>query len=502
MSDSNLILDLQHITKTYPGVVALNDVSLQIRRGEVHALVGENGAGKSTLIKSFSGAQTPDSGNIIIDGETFSKLTPQLSEEKGVGVIYQEFNLVNELSVAENVFLGHSPLRHGLFIDRKIMNEKAKELFKTLDIEINPDMLVSQLTVGYQQMVEIAKALSMNAKIIVMDEPSAPLTNVEVEHLFKVIHTLKEQEVTVIYISHRLDEIFAISDRVSVMRDGQLITTMDTKDIVDEKELIKLMVGREFNEKFPPKPDCIKNEVALEVKNLSGNGVENISFEVHNGEILGFGGLIGAGRTETAELLFGAKQKTGGRVILNGKEINCKSTGEAIKEGIAYVPEDRKRQGILADISIRENITMAILTRIASLSLVNKKAERTIVDKYYRELKIKTPTLEQLVKHLSGGNQQKVVVAKWLASEPTLIILDEPTRGIDVGAKYEIYKLINQLVEMGKAVIMISSEMEELIGMSDRIVVLCEGHKTGMLERREFSQEKILELASMSKQTN
>ena len=488
------ILKLMNLSKTYPGVVALDDVSLEIRKGEVHALVGENGAGKSTLIKCCSGAIKPNQGTIVIEDEPFTDLTPELSEKKGLSVIYQEFNLIQELTVAENVFLGRA-IRNGIVIDMKAMAERTKEVFSQLHIDINPYELVKNLTVGYQQMVEIAKALSMNAKILFMDEPTAPLTKNETDDLFRIVKKLKESGVTIIYISHRLEEIFHLCDRVTVLRDGQKIKTLNTGE-TDKRQLIELMVGREFKETFPPRSGCMTDEIVLDVKNLTGNGVEDISFKVKKGEILGLGGLIGAGRTELAELIFGVEPIKSGSVVLNDTEIFSKDPEDAIKHGIAYVSEDRKQKGVLLDINIRENISVAILKRLSRFFVIDKRKEASISGKFQKQLSIKTPSLNQLVKNLSGGNQQKVVLAKWLSSEPDLIILDEPTRGIDVGAKYEIYKLINELVELGKAVIMISSEMEELIGISDRIIVLSEGEMTGELSKGEFNQEKILEYAS------
>jgi ribose transport system ATP-binding protein len=491
---TEILLQLKNITKIYPGVTALNDITLDVRNGEVHALVGENGAGKSTLIKTCSGAIRPDSGKIIINGETFTHMTPKLSKEKGIAVIYQEFNLVNELTVAENVFLGRA-IRNGIIVDKKAMAQKAAEIFTQFDINIDPNAMVSGLTVGYRQIVEIVKALSTSAKLIVMDEPSAPLTNAEVEHLYAIVKKLKATGVTIIYISHRLDEVLHLSDRITVMRDGEKIETVNTADI-DIPRLIASMVGRELKETFPPRENCVCDEVVLEVQGLTGNGVRDISFNVKKGEILGFAGLIGAGRTELAELIFQVKPRQDGTIRIRGREINYKNVASAIGGGVSLVPEDRKRHGVFLETSIRENIVITILRRISSLSVVHKKEERQIVQKYRDELRIKTPGIEQQVKNLSGGNQQKVVVAKWLATEPELIILDEPTRGIDVGAKYEIYKLINDLVAAGKTIILISSEMGELIGMADRIIVLADGRVTGELERPEFNQERIMAMAS------
>jgi ribose transport system ATP-binding protein len=488
------ILQLQNITKKYPGVIALNNVSIDVAKGEVHALVGENGAGKSTLIKSCTGAVVPDEGKIVIEGKEFSSLTPTLAEENGIAVIYQEFNLVGELSVAENIFLGRA-IRKGIVVDKKAMVRESAAIFEQFNIDIDPNKLVSNLTVGYQQLVEIAKAISQQANILIMDEPSAPLTQAEAERLYQMVEKLKASGVTIVYISHRMEEIFRLTDSITVLRDGQKIATVKTSD-TNLDALVKLMVGRELKETYPVRKDCISEDVMLDVQNLSGNGVHDISFKINRGEVLGFAGLIGAGRTETAELLFGAARKTGGRVYLNGKENNPKSPREAIDSGIALVPEDRKGKGALLEMDIRTNTSMAILERISRFFMVNKKEEKRIANHYKDAIRIKTPSIEQKIKNLSGGNQQKVIIARWLASEPELVIFDEPTRGIDVGAKSEIYTLVNSLVEDGKAVMMISSEMEEVMGMSDRIIVLCDGKISGVLDRKEFNQETIMGFAS------
>ncbi|MDR1248169.1 MAG: sugar ABC transporter ATP-binding protein [Treponema sp.] len=494
-------LQLKNISKTYPGVIALDEVSLDILRGEVHALVGENGAGKSTLIKISAGAVAPDKGHIVVNGREFSAMTPKLAKENGIAVIYQEFNLVDELSAAENIFLGRAirkGKRPGIRIDRKAMEEKSAELFKMLAIDINPRELVRNLTVGYQQLVEIAKAVSEKAHILIMDEPSAPLTNAEAGKMFEMVDRLKAQGVTIIYISHRMDEIFRLSDRVTVMRDGRKIETLRTSDTSVE-HLVTAMVGRELKETYPPRSGAsVKEDVLLEVKGLSGNGLKDISFSVRRGEILGLAGLIGAGRTELAELLFGVKPKNAGSIFLKGKVMIPKTPRDAINSGIALVPEDRKRQGAFLDIDIRGNISMAVLGRISRLSVVDKQQEQNLAESYKNSMSIKTPSLFQKIKNLSGGNQQKVIIAKWLATMPDLIILDEPTRGIDVGAKHEIYKLINELVELGKTILMISSEMEELLGMADRIIVLSEGRMTGEIAKKDFDQELIMRYASKS----
>ena len=496
MSDN--ILELKHITKLYPGVVALNDVSLEVRRGEILALVGENGAGKSTLIKTCSGAITPTQGEIVINGKSFTGMTPQTSEQNGIGVIYQEFNLVGDLSVAENIFLGRA-IRKGMVIDLKAMERESKKILDSLNIKINPKTLVKTLSVGYQQMVEIAKAVSQNAKLLIMDEPSAPLTSAEVEAMFAIVDKLKAGGVSIIYISHRLDEIFRLADRITILRDGQYVTTLNT-DETNKDELVKYMVGRQLTEVYPKRDEiCVKDEVIFEAVNVSGNGDKNISFKIHRGEVLGLGGLVGAGRTEFAELMFGMRPKTAGKFNFKGKDITPKTPQEASELGIGLVPEDRKTEGALLGMSIRCNINMPIYQRISKGTVINEKKEEEIAQTYRKEISIKTPTLDQLVKNLSGGNQQKVILAKWLAADSELLIFDEPTRGIDVGAKQEIYTLINHLVEQGKTVLMISSEMEELMGMSDRILILAEGNMTGELNKSEFNQERIMQLASIEK---
>ena len=489
------VLELEHIRKEYPGVVALKDVTLQLRKGEVLGLIGENGAGKSTLIKCCSGAVIPTSGKIKVNGKEFDRMTPQLAAENGIAIIYQEFNNVGELSAAENLFLGR-PIRNGIMIDRKAMEAEAAKAFAQLQIKIDPRELVKNLSVGYQQMIEIAKAIQQNAKVLIMDEPSAPLTSNEVENMFKVVELLRTQGVSIIYISHRLEEIFRLSDRIEVIRDGEYVTTLITPEATVD-ELIRLMVGREMTQKYPPRKDCIdEKNVVLELKNVTGNGDHNMSLKVHAGEVLGLGGLVGAGRTELAEVIFGAKPKESGQILLHGREINPKSPREAIDLGIALVPEDRKRHGALLTNSIKNNINMPIYERISKASVIDSGTEKKTAEKYRKEIQIKCPTINQLVKNLSGGNQQKVILGKWLAADSTLIIFDEPTRGIDVGAKFEIYKLINDLVESGRSVRMISSEMEELIGMSDRIIVLAEGQMTGELEKEEFNADTIMAYAS------
>ena len=491
----DFVLELEHIRKEYPGVVALSDVTLQLRRAEILGLIGENGAGKSTLIKCCSGAVVPTSGKIKINGKEFDRMTPQLAAENGIAIIYQEFNNVKELSAAENMFLGR-PIRKGISIDRKAMEAEAAKAFQQLHIKINPRELVKNLSVGYQQMIEIAKAVQQNAQVLIMDEPSAPLTNNEVDAMFEVVNLLRNKGVSIIYISHRLEEIFYLSDRIEVIRDGEYVDTLITRNATED-QLIQMMVGREMTTKYPERKPCIdESKVVLELKNVYGNGDKNMSLKIHAGEVLGLGGLVGAGRTELAQVIFGAKPKESGQIFLNGKEINPKSPREAIDLGIAMLPEDRKRHGALLGVSIKNNINMPTYDRISKATVIDLKTERERAEKYRKEIQIKCPTVNQLVRNLSGGNQQKVILGKWLAADSQLIIFDEPTRGIDVGAKFEIYKLINELVEQGRAVLMISSEMEELIGMSDRIIVLAEREMTGELKKEQFDANTIMAMAS------
>ncbi len=490
----DVILSVDHLYKTYPGVIALNNVTFTLLRGEIHALMGENGAGKSTLIKVIAGSIAPDKGTFTIDGETFTHITPHRSKELGVEVIYQELNLLPDLSVAENIFMGRY-LGNGFLINMQAMIRQTAELFRDLGIEIDPQKKVKELSMAQMQFVEIAKAVCHEAKILVMDEPTAPLTSQDVRKLFTLIHRMKDKGVTIIYISHRIPEVYELADRISVMRDGELIATKEVSDM-SESELIKKMVGRELNETYPPRNHSY-GDVLLEVRNLSGSGVHDINFQLHKGEILGVAGLIGSGRTETARMIFGADKRESGEILLEGKPLNIRSPRDAVRHGIMLLPEDRKLQGVLLNLSIRENIALPVEKSISRFMVVDMKQEKEIVNRYAERLRIKTPSLDQLVRNLSGGNQQKVVMSKWLASQPKILIIDEPTRGIDVGAKYEIYQIMNQLTEQGISIIMISSEMEELLGMADRIIVLHEGVMTGVLDHPSmFSQERVMAYAS------
>lgn len=487
------ILELEHISKLYPGVVALDDVSFSIEEGQVHALMGENGAGKSTLIKVISGAIKPEQGTIIIGNERYQSLTPALSKEKGVGVIYQEFNLVPTMSVVENIFLGEK-IGSKLTPDFKKMREMAREIFDEFGVDIDVDEMVSELTPGKQQLVEIAKTLTRNVKLIIMDEPSASISVADVKTLFDIIVKLKKKGVTIIYISHRMEEVFEIADAVSIMRDGHYIGTCDMKDVT-RKELITMMVGRELNESYPER-NTPKGKCVLEVEHLYGNGDRDISFSLHQGEILGIAGLVGAGRTELAKVIYGAAKMDHGVIKVDGKPVKIRTPHDAIEAGIGYIPEDRKNEGAFLEFPIDWNISIMCLEKYSKRMVVEVKKIEELVEEFQIKLGIKTPSIKQYVKNLSGGNQQKVVVAKTLATNSRIIIFDEPTRGIDVGAKQEIYQLMNAMVQQGISIVMISSEMEELIGMSDRIIVMHEGKLAGELEKKEFSQNKILEYAS------
>lgn len=488
---SNVILSIKNLTKTYPGVVALDNYSMDFEKGEVHALLGENGAGKSTLIKIISGAIEPDSGEIHIEDKIYKKMNPHLARELGVEVIYQEFSLVESLTVAHNVFLGSGK---GFITDLRDLKNKAGYIFNEMGVDIDTSAIVRTLSPAKKQLVEIAKAISRNAKILIMDEPSAPLSASEVETMFKIIAKLKELGVTIIYISHRIEELFRISDRVTVMRDGKFVATLITKN-TNRKELINLEVGRELKEYYPQRTGAL-SDIAIEVKHLSGNGDEDISFNVRKGEILGVAGLVGSGRTEMANVIFGSVKKDSGEIWVNGKKVDINSPDRAIKYGIGLIPEDRKNHGCILNANVLFNVSLSIFSKYSKWYGLNVK-KLSQVSKYYAEkLTIRTPSLLQPVRNLSGGNQQKVVLAKTLAADTNVLIFDEPTRGIDVGAKQEIYNLMIDLVNQGKAIIMISSEMEELLGMSDRLIVLSEGKFMGEIPKGKFDQRYVIELAS------
>ena len=493
MNEKDIILKLTNIDKSFPGVHALKNVSLEVRRGEVLALIGENGAGKSTLIKAITGAHAPDSGTIEFDGKVYDRMTPGQSVALGIGAIYQEFTLSPSLSVAENVYMGQR-INDGAFVDFKKMNQLTEDIIKKLGVKINPKAMVRSLSVGYKQLVEIAKALARNAKLLIMDEPTAPLTDDEVNQLFRIIEDLKANGITIIYISHRLDELFVVADRVAVMRDGEMITTKNI-DEINKAMLIQYMVGRQLKESFPEREKHY-GDVVLQAKEFCGESVGPVSFELRKGEILGFGGLVGAGRTELARALFGADAQVSGELYIRGKKVHFSSPMEAIAQGMGYVSEDRKNQGVLQNMGVDFNITLPIIKQISRLTIVNTGVEKEIVQKQVDDMHIKTPHFKQKTRNLSGGNQQKVVLGKWLASDAEILILDEPTRGIDVGSKQEIYQLINRLAQDGKAIIVISSEMEELLGLTDRMLILYEGNYVATLEKEDYSQERVIQYAS------
>lgn len=491
-----VILKMKEIDKSFPGVHALDHVNFEVRRGEVHALMGENGAGKSTLMKVLTGIYTKDSGTIEYEGKNVEFKNAREAQDAGVVIVHQELNMLGHLTVAQNIFIGRE-FKKGFKIDDKKMNEEAAKLFKALNIDIDPTETMSNLTVGKQQMCEIAKAISHDAKVIVFDEPSAALTEAEIQELFKIIRDLRKQNMGIVYISHRMDEIKVITDRVTVMRDGTYVGTLITEECTKD-DIINMMVGRVIYE--DPKSHSMvapNAPVVLKVENLNaGKMVQNVSFELRKGEILGFSGLMGAGRTETARAIFGADPKQSGKIYVNGKEVTINSPQDAVKAGIGYLSEDRKRYGIVVQKTIAENSTMACLEDFCTGSFIDKRKEKAVAQKYVDSLATKTPSVDQLVVNLSGGNQQKVVIAKWLVKNSDILIFDEPTRGIDVGAKNEIYKLMNKLAEEGKSIIMISSEMTEILRMSDRIIVMCEGKKTGEIGIEEAKQETIMNMAT------
>lgn len=492
-----VILEMKGIVKSFGPVKALKGVDLDLRAGEVHALMGENGAGKSTLMKVLTGIHDANEGTIHYNGKQVTYSKPKDAMEDGIVIVHQELNMMNHLTVAQNIFIGREEFRHNLLIDDGASIKKAKKLFELLKLDINPTEKVGNLTVGKQQMVEIAKALSMDAKVIVFDEPTAALTESEINELFVIIDDLRAKGVGIIYISHRMDEIARITDRVTVMRDGEYVGTVNTKETTKD-EIIAMMVGRTIYED-PKAASAVADDapVVLEVKNLNaGSSVKDVSFQLRKGEILGFSGLMGAGRTEVARLLFGADKKESGTIFVNGKEVTINSPQDAIREGIGYLSEDRKRFGCIVDMTIADNTVMTNLDHYIKGFLIDDREIVRVSDKFVDSLKTKTPSSKQLVRNLSGGNQQKVVIAKWLEQNSDILIFDEPTRGIDVGAKSEIYTLMNDLVAQGKSIIMISSELTEILRMSDRIVVMCEGRKTGELDISQATQERILALAT------
>jgi ribose transport system ATP-binding protein len=491
-----LFLEMRGVTKRYPGVLALDSVSFDLRSGEVHCLVGENGAGKSTLMKILSGAEPRDSGEIKIDGEFASISSPADAQSLGISIIYQDFKLVPELSVAENILLGHEPCRGKTpFVDRKRMRELSQEVLTELGEPIDVDLPVSSLSVARRQIVEIARVISRKARIVAMDEPSAPLTENELKRLFDVIRVLKGEGVGIIYISHRLEEIFEIGDRVTVLRDGKVTNTCAI-DEADTRSLIRWMVGRELESEFP-KVELTRGEEVLRVENLSrGNSVQKVTFTLHKGEILGLAGLVGAGRSELARLIFGVEKKDTGRMFLAGEEVSPQSPRKAIQLGIGLLTEDRNRYGLIMQMSVKENVSLSNLSALLRGLFINQRMEREAASQFVERLSIRTPSINQQVEFLSGGNRQKVVLARWLFTRCKLLIFDEPTAGIDVGVKYEIYNIINQLASDGIGVMVISSQLPELLGICSRIGVMCEGRLVGILSQREATQERVMTLAT------
>ena len=495
------LLEMEKISKTFPGVKALDDVKFDLKKGEVHVLLGENGAGKSTLIKILAGVHKPDCGTIKIHGDPVMNYNPHQAQEMGISVIYQELNLVPYLTVAENIFLGDEPLLPGTgFIDWKTLNQKAATVLTSIGSDINCKTVVEKLSIAQQQIVEIAKAVSKNAQIIVMDEPTSSLAETEIANLFNLIRRLRGQGAGIIYIGHRMEEVFEIGDRSTVYRDGRYIGTKNIHE-VDTDELIRMIVGRELTEQYPYTPRQF-GETVLKVENLnSGNKLHNINLQLRAGEILGISGMLGAGRTELAQTIFGALPYDSGTIIINDHPVKIKKPQDAISHGIGLLPEDRKNQGLSLIMSIKNNITLASLKRFLNGRLINTRQEESSAMSYVERIPIKTSSIMAEAQSLSGGNQQKVVLAKWLCSEAKIVIFDEPTRGIDVGAKVEIYKLMTELAQNGGAIIMISSELPEVLGMSDRILVMREGRIVKEMSRAEATQEKIHQ-ASVSSQIN
>ena len=486
-----VVLEMRDIVKRFPGVLALNGVSLKVYEGEAMALLGENGAGKSTLMKCLTGVYQRDEGSILYNGREIAYTNARQAQDDGIAIIHQELNLIPRMKVYENIFLGREVKKKGGALDKKYMYEKSAELLREIRINISPNALISSLSIAQQQMVEIAKALLMDAKVIVMDEPTDALPDEEVESLFNIIRELKKKNKGIVYISHRLNEIFEICDRATILRDGQFIAEKLVSEL-DQPSLISMMVGRTLDQQFPYEPMPL-GDVVLSVKGLTNNLVRDISFEVRSGEVLGIIGLVGAGRTELAQTIYGLHEWTEGEILLKGKPIHPANPNQAIRHGIYYMTEDRKRNGLVLIMDVRKNISLSALDKITTFGKVDVKKERAICADFIEKINVKTPSQNQRVRNLSGGNQQKVVLSKALMTEPDVLILDEPTRGIDVGAKKEIYMLINQLKERGKAIIMISSEMPEILGMSDRVLVLHEGRCKGELSREEATQEKIME---------
>ena len=491
--EKDIILSMNGITKEFPGVKALDNVTIQVQRGTIHGLVGENGAGKSTLIKVLAGIYQPDAGEVVLNGQTQHFATPIEARRAGISVVHQEIKLAEPLSVAENMFLGNIMMK-GKLVDWSGMRARAREIVDDLGMDIDVNAQVSSITVAKKQIVEIMHAINTNSQVLVMDEPSAVLTDRELEVMFRIVKQLREKGITIIYISHRLDEVFDLCDNVSILRDGQHIATLPTAEVT-RKDLITMMVGREMGQEYPKEPGKIGDTI-LKVEHLTRGILKDISFEVKSGEVFGISGLVGAGRTELARAILGIDKLESGEVYVRGKAVHYHSFSDAIHDGLGLIPEDRKLQGLVQIMSVEKNITLVNMKRIIKGGVLSSSLETELSSDYAKKLRVSTPSMSTEVQYLSGGNQQKVVVAKWLFQESEILFLDEPTRGIDVGAKAEIYRLINQMVQEGRTVIMISSEMPELLGMCDRIMVMHEGHKKGELTQAEATQEKIMALCT------
>lgn len=499
--NSEYLFEMRGVTKVFPGVKALDDVTFCVKAGSVHALCGENGAGKSTLMKVLAGIYKQEAGEVIIDGQPVNIVDAKDALQKGIAMIHQELNYYPDMTVEENLFIGKETVYFAGIVNRRENLRKVNEILEAYNItDINPNARMKNLTIAKQQMVEIIRAIAFDAKIIIMDEPTSSLTDHEIEILFKMIRKLASENKAIIYISHKLDEIMEIADTVTVIRDGKTIGTAPRAEL-SKHDIIRMMVGRELNDMYDKKNVSI-GEVKLRVEGLcSGKAVQDISFEVHKGEIFGFLGLVGAGRTETAQTIFGLRERDAGKIYIDGKELNAKHPAEAIKNSLAFVTEDRRNEGLSLIHSVRENSVIASVGRYAAsvLRIVSSKKEMEATDSMIKALGIKTPSQETQVGNLSGGNQQKIVIAKWLLNDPGLLIMDEPTRGIDVGAKAEIYSIMSDMASQGKAIIMISSEMPELLGMCDRILVMSEGKSMGIFERSEFDQVKLMAAATGTK---
>ena len=497
MTENAYVLEMKNIVKNFPGVQALKNAELSVRNGEIHALMGENGAGKSTLMKCLIGIHPPTSGEIYFDGKLIENYTTADALQMGISMIHQELNPVEFRPIMENIWLGREPRNRFGLVDHKKMYEMSKEVLELIDLKEDPRTEMRHLTVAKMQMIEIAKAISYNAKLIIMDEPTSALTNREIDQLFGIMRKLKANGKSIIYISHKLNEIFSISDRVTVLRDGQYIATEETSNLTVEK-MINLMVGRDITELFP-KVACEIGDVKLEVKNLSGEKhFHDVSFDVRKGEILGVAGLVGAGRTEVMEAIFGIRSKKSGEIFVDGKQVNINSSEDAINNGMALLTEDRRLNGIYPMLTILQNMSISNMNNyVGKFRLLNHKRMKEDCNRYIQTLTIRTPGMYQKIENLSGGNQQKVLVARWLLTEPEILFLDEPTRGIDVGAKAEIHKLITNLAGQGKTIVMVSSELPEVMGMSDRIMIMHEGRVTGIIEnRKDLKQEEIMRYAT------